>query len=151
MNKRYFSLVEIVVVIAIIALIGGGLGMHFAKNIKNHRFKSHISQVEAALQFAKEIAFSNQIDVTFCIEPDADHLGDMKGFFITDEPEYTLKGALNKVYKFSSLYLFKDEKLVNQTIKFLFSSSGYIDAEENIYLSSDKKGEKRHKIVVKNL
>jgi prepilin-type N-terminal cleavage/methylation domain-containing protein len=72
--KRSFTLVEILIVIAILSLVGGGIGYQISRLINDHCFQSEAAAICSALQEAQFISVIHETECELLIYPEKGHL-----------------------------------------------------------------------------
>jgi len=83
-SKRAFTLLEIMVCIAILSLVAGFLGWHVKSMVDVHRFHKHIDRLVTDLHKLQIIALTHETDITLNIQRNAD--GKLGYLVLSDEP-----------------------------------------------------------------
>ncbi len=134
-KRRPFSLLEICVCIAILAMASGFLGIKIKETIDYHRFESSISAFVADLKRMQSLASSYQSEFGVEIKPDKDHV--LSYAFFTDEPSYAVrrlpKGKLKGIKSLS----LEERKVEKITLTIL--PSGRVGPTKRIGLHDDEK------------
>jgi type II secretory pathway pseudopilin PulG len=130
-----FSLLELCLVIAIIAMISSVVTFQFHKALAKYRFETNVKKIETVIQFSHQLALSHQMDVAlhfrqrkgtlFCsIEAE-----EREGFFLTDtKKSFCLKDI--------SLW---DAGTKRDDFSMLFFSSGYVSIPSSIIVTDRQK------------
>jgi hypothetical protein len=87
-NKQPFTLLEICLCVALLALISGFLGFKILSAVSLHRFESNVSAIVADLKRAQALALSYQSEFRVKI---FEHKGRFEYLVTTDEPKSVMK------------------------------------------------------------
>jgi prepilin-type N-terminal cleavage/methylation domain-containing protein len=135
-RRRPFTLIEVMIVMAILVLIGGLFGVRGKHLVDYYAFSSSIDKIASRCRLARNLAVNYQTDVAVHV---VKRNKEITVTLVSDEP------PLKKLPQFiSSLHtegvsamLFEDKEL--EEFEVLFSGSGGIFPEGTLTLSSKEK------------
>ena len=120
-NFYFFTLLEILLVISLIALVGSFAGVRVHRQFNDYRFQKQAKQFKERFIYAARMAQVNQADIFLEVREVKGRLAvkigtdQQHGFFLEQAPE---------VLYFSD-FLLEFEKLPIKSLYFLFSPNGY--------------------------
>jgi prepilin-type N-terminal cleavage/methylation domain-containing protein len=146
-SKFFFSLIEIMVVLVIIAIASTVVGIKISKSISDHEYQRATEQIFEKLMFAKKLALANQCDVYLSLIQENNKLYSEVGYFGGSDGKNQKKyrhGFSNLKFKFES----EDQGTVENSITFCFTSSGDYLPRGILYLSRSDKSKKDEPIKI---
>ena len=135
MIKRKFTLIELIIVLAIIGMSCSLIGIKINKVIYSHNVKNDLKKIEYYFQFCKKIALFNQMDVYLVLEQKKDSTLLKIG---TDENLGFFKNSKPLKYDFKNInFSFNNKKM--KKIEVLFCATGSILPEGSFKFFDIKK------------
>ena len=122
-SKFFFTLIEIMVVMIIIAIASSAIGIKISRSISDHEYKRSAAQIFEKLKFAKKLALANQCDVYFSLSQEKNKVFSEVGYFEGKEGKNQMKyrhGYSNLRFKFDS----QDGNIYDKSLTLIFTSSG---------------------------
>ncbi len=130
--KKAFTLIELMVSIALILLVTSIIGINVNKALKNHKFISKIKKIESYIEYVKKMALIHQTDVYFILNQD------LKGSYLkigTDEVNGFFKNQKVKEEIFENVFFsFNNER----NVIIIFSSTGNVFPKGEFIFSDNK-------------
>lgn len=62
-NRRYFTLLEIVIAILLVSIFATLIGVNLNEALYKHSYENDIKKMDNYIEFSKKMAFSNQADI----------------------------------------------------------------------------------------
>jgi Tfp pilus assembly protein FimT len=137
-RKKNFSLMELFISIALIGMIGSFVSIRIGARISLHKFNTNVEKVLSLIEYSRNIAITNQSDVTLLIEQNSE------GIKCNIEEEGLKPSKKHPCYndkKFSSLFLSFNGNNAS-TLELFFSSTGNIYPAGKMCFSNDKSFDK---------
>lgn len=136
-SKKYFTLLEIMVVIIIITIASSAIGIRICKSISTYEYQKATDQIFEKLKFAKKFALANQCDIYISFKQDKSRLISEMGY-------YGEKDSHNRSYRhgFSNLrfkFISNDENIYENLLTLIFTSTGDYLPKGILYLFGSNK------------
>jgi hypothetical protein len=122
-SKRFFSLIELMFVLIIIAVASTAIGIKITKSITDHEYKRATDHILEKLMFAKKLALVNQCDVYLNLIQEKDKLALEIGY----SGESSSSGKMKYRHAFSKVkFNFETENngTLDKSVSFVFTSTG---------------------------
>lgn len=127
-HKIYFTLLEIIVTIALVTICFSVIGINVSEALYKHNYETCVKKMERYFDFCGKMAFSNQADVYLKLSQKGQDIyyemgtDENMGFF---ENMKTTKDCFR-----DARFLFNDKKAIN--LEIVFSSTGEVLPKGNI-------------------
>ena len=141
--KKYFTLLEIVISIAILSLCFSLIGMKTQKAIYKHRYENNIKQFNHYTQFCKKMALSNQADVYLNLKEQNENIEIEMG---TSETEGFFKNMKKTKDILKDINFLVNEEMIN-SLEIVFTSNGCVIPKIKIALRDKNRKFKPYKIL----
>lgn len=133
--KKHFTLLELMICIALITICFSMIGINVRKAINIHKYKSNIKKIDMYFDFCKKMAMANQADVYLNFSQVNQNIFCEMG---TDENRSFFENSQKIRDNFENMYFFFDKKKINK-LEILFSSTGEILPKGEIEFSTNDK------------
>jgi prepilin-type N-terminal cleavage/methylation domain-containing protein len=135
-NRYFFSLIELMVVIAILTIVSTTVGIKISRAIADYEYVRSSFQIPAKLKFAKELSVVNQSDVYFTLSQKDSKIVCEIGF---------MEGKGDRKIKFHHLFsniifLFEPEgkPVIGESIAFIFTPNGEVSPRGILFFNPVK-------------
>jgi len=141
--KKYFTLLEIVISIAILSLCFSLIGMKTQKAIYKHRYENNIKKLNHYAQFCKKMALSNQADVYLNLKEQNESIKLEIG---TSETEGFFKNMKKTKDTLNDINFLVNKETVS-SLEIVFTSNGCVMPEVQIELIDKNRKFKPYKFL----
>lgn len=143
MRRLYFTLMELLLVIGILAAVAGFVGMNIAKAVREQRFRAEVAQVVDQLRLAQDLMLVFQGDVHFTLSLAEDGKAFSYGLkFDYDLPNYWKREIQQKQRKLTHIHFISMDPPVKSgdqdTLDLAFLSNGSVMSKGVLRLSTSE-------------
>jgi Tfp pilus assembly protein FimT len=120
--KKYFTLLELVITIALITICFSVIGINVSRSLYKHRYKNNLKKIDLYFGFCKKMAYFNQSDVHMKLSQDDKKICCEMG---TDETMGFFENSKKIEDAFDHMKFLFNKKKVDK-LDVLFSSTGEV-------------------------
>lgn len=134
-TRRFFTLLELMVTITILAICFSVIGIKVNKALYKHKYRNNIKKIDMYFTFCKKMALSNQADIYLKLYQEKDKTCFEMG---TDDFSGFFENIKKTKDVFDDMFFLFNQKKVNE-MEIIFSSTGEILPKGNLEFFDKKK------------
>ncbi len=143
MRKHFFTLIEILVCIMLLAMAGSVVIYKGGKLLQDRRFSSSCEKITSEIILTKSLALTYQIDIDLLLEQKK---GKIYLTRKTDSPHHSIQALFGGETPYPEIVFGKEDEIK----EIHFYGNGWIEGEEKITLSMASHLKKQYSVNVKN-